>query len=82
MELKRISIDTSKHVFTLHGVDGEDRVVLRRRRLLWRGEDRPEGPHRRDDLHPIPGTAHPRMKEMGGSSTCRRAETEKMIISN
>ena len=27
MELKRISIDTSKHVFTLHGVDAEERVV-------------------------------------------------------
>ena len=31
MELKRIAIDTSKHVFTLHGVDRQDRVVLRRR---------------------------------------------------
>jgi transposase len=30
MELKRIAIDTSKHVFTLHGVDPQDRVVLRR----------------------------------------------------
>jgi transposase len=30
MELKRIAIDTSKHVFTLHGVDFQDRVVLRR----------------------------------------------------
>lgn len=30
MELKRIGMDTSKHVFTLHGVDAEDRVVLRR----------------------------------------------------
>ena len=36
MELKRISIDTSKHVFTIHGVDGEDRVVLRRE--LRRGQ--------------------------------------------
>jgi transposase len=30
MELKRIAKDTSKHVFTLHGVDAQDRVVLRR----------------------------------------------------
>jgi hypothetical protein len=30
MELKRIAIDTSKHVFTMHGVDRDDRVVLRR----------------------------------------------------
>lgn len=30
MELKRIAIDTSKHVFTLHGVDAHERTVLRR----------------------------------------------------
>ena len=30
MELKRIAIDTSKHVFTIHGVDSQDRPVLRR----------------------------------------------------
>jgi transposase len=30
MELKRIAIDTSKHIFTLHGVDHLERVVLRR----------------------------------------------------
>jgi transposase len=30
MELKRIAIDTSKHVFTLHGVDCSERAVLRR----------------------------------------------------
>ena len=30
MELKRIAIDTSKHVFTLHGVDPRDRVIPRR----------------------------------------------------
>ena len=30
MKFKRIAIDTSKHVFTLHGVDHEERVVLRR----------------------------------------------------
>jgi transposase len=30
MELKRIAIDTSKHVFTLHGVDHQDHMVLRR----------------------------------------------------
>jgi transposase len=30
MELKRIAIDTSKHVFTVHGADHQDRVVLRR----------------------------------------------------
>ena len=29
MALKRISIDTSKHVFALHGVDEQDRLVLR-----------------------------------------------------
>jgi transposase len=29
-EITRVSIDTSKSVFTLHGVDGQDRVVLRR----------------------------------------------------
>lgn len=36
MEYKRIAIDTSKHVFTLHGIDGEGRAVLRRD--LRRGE--------------------------------------------
>ena len=36
MEFKRISIDTSKHIFTLHGVDGQDRVILRRE--LRRGQ--------------------------------------------
>ena len=30
MELKRISIDTSKAVYTLHGVDRQDQPVLRR----------------------------------------------------
>jgi hypothetical protein len=30
MEPKRTTMATSKHVFTLHGVDAEDRVVLRR----------------------------------------------------
>lgn len=30
MEIKRIAIDTSKHVFTLHGVDAQERVVVRR----------------------------------------------------
>jgi len=30
MKFKRIAIDTSKHVFTLHGVDAEDQPVLRR----------------------------------------------------
>jgi transposase len=30
MELKRIAIDTSKHVFTLHGVDEAERPALRR----------------------------------------------------
>ena len=30
MELKRIAIDTSKHVFTLCGVDERGHVVLRR----------------------------------------------------
>ena len=30
MEITRIAIDTSKHVFTLHGVDDRDHAVLRR----------------------------------------------------
>ena len=30
MEIKRIAIDTSKHVFTLHAVDAKERVVWRR----------------------------------------------------
>jgi len=30
MEFKRIAIDTSKHVFTVHGVDQAERAVLRR----------------------------------------------------
>lgn len=30
MEFNRISIDTSKHIFTLHGVDEHDCVILRR----------------------------------------------------
>ena len=29
-QIKRIAIDTSKHVFTLHGVDQAERVILRR----------------------------------------------------
>lgn len=36
MELNRVAIDTSKHVFTLHGVDDRDRPVLRRE--LRRGQ--------------------------------------------
>jgi transposase len=36
MKLKRIAIDTSKHVFTLHGVDADERPVLRRE--LRRGQ--------------------------------------------
>ncbi len=36
MEFKRISIDTSKHIFTLHGVDDQDRGTLRRE--LRRGQ--------------------------------------------
>jgi transposase len=30
MELRRIAIDTSEHVFTIHGADYDDRAVLRR----------------------------------------------------
>jgi transposase len=30
MELKRIAIDTSKHVFTIHGVDQQEQAALRR----------------------------------------------------
>ncbi len=30
MKFKRIAIDTSKHVFTLHGVGEQERPVLRR----------------------------------------------------
>jgi transposase len=30
MKFKRIAIDASKHVVTLHGVDEHDRPVLRR----------------------------------------------------
>ena len=30
MNLKRIGLDTSKAVFTLHGVDRNERVLLRR----------------------------------------------------
>ena len=36
MEYKRIAIDTSKHVFTLHGVDEQDHPVLRQE--LKRGQ--------------------------------------------
>lgn len=36
MQYKRIAIDTSKHVFTLHGVDEQERPVLRRE--LKRGQ--------------------------------------------
>jgi transposase len=35
-KLSRIGMDTSKHIFQLHGVDGSERVVLRRK--LRRGE--------------------------------------------
>jgi len=30
MKYKRIAIDISKHVFILHGVDAQERAVLRR----------------------------------------------------
>ena len=30
MEFKRISMDTSKHVFSIHGVDEQERPGLRR----------------------------------------------------
>ena len=30
MELKRIAVDTSKSVFTVHGIDAQDQPVLRR----------------------------------------------------
>ena len=33
MEYRRVAIDTSKHVFTLHGVDAQDHPVLRRSSL-------------------------------------------------
>jgi transposase len=36
MELKGVSIDTSKHVFTIHGVDERERPVMRRE--LKRGQ--------------------------------------------
>jgi transposase len=36
MKFKRIAIDTSKHIFTLHGVDEQERPVLRRE--LKRGQ--------------------------------------------
>src|ERR1700722_17484252 len=36
MKYKRIAIDTSKHVFALHGVDEQERPVLRRE--LKRGQ--------------------------------------------
>jgi transposase len=39
MKFKRIAIDTSKHVFTLHGVDEQERPVLRRE--LRRGQMEP-----------------------------------------
>ena len=35
-EIIRIGVDTSKHVFQLHGVDAQEKVVLRRQ--LRRGE--------------------------------------------
>jgi len=38
-EFKRIAIDTSKYVFTLHGVDRDDRAILRRD--LRRGQLKP-----------------------------------------
>jgi transposase len=30
MEIKRIGVDTSKHVFTVHGIDASGAAVLRR----------------------------------------------------
>jgi hypothetical protein len=36
LKFKRIAIDTSKHVFTLHGVDEQEQPVLRRE--LKRGQ--------------------------------------------
>jgi hypothetical protein len=37
-KFKRIAVDTSKHVFTLHGLDEQERPVLRRelKRARWR----------------------------------------------
>jgi len=29
-QIKRVGVDTSKHIFTVHGVDEKDRPVLRR----------------------------------------------------
>ncbi len=39
MEIKRIAIDTSKHFFTVHGLDAQERTVLRRE--LRRGQIEP-----------------------------------------
>jgi len=36
MVFKRIAIDTSKHVFTIHGVDEQEQPILRRE--LKRGQ--------------------------------------------
>ncbi len=38
MKFKRIAIDTSKHVFTIHGVDEQERPVLRRERGTHLGQ--------------------------------------------
>lgn len=37
MKLKRIGLDTSKAVFTLHGVNADEEIILRRdvRRADW-----------------------------------------------
>ena len=32
-QISRIGLDTSKHIFQLHGVNGEEKVVLRRKLL-------------------------------------------------
>ena len=29
MQLKRLAVDTSKAIFTVHGVDAQDRPILR-----------------------------------------------------
>ena len=68
MELKRIAIDTSKHVFTLHGVDEQERPVLRRnlKRAQVEAVLRQAAPHRGGDggvrrLAPLGPASEPRL---------------------
>jgi len=66
MELNRIAIDTSRHVFTIHGVDQEEQPALR---FDERGK-----PHRQavDDIARITAQTLVRQPEIAGFVVMKR----------